>query len=94
MTQYIDSRHSTINTTRRDQINFYYTNVPGSSNQQSSLLSFNDAPINLLSPHFSGREEELDQIEKAFTMTYGPVPARYAVHGIPGIGETRICAIQ
>jgi hypothetical protein len=91
MTQYnIDSRDGTTNFVGRDQIN-YYTSVPGCSNQQQPpALSFNDAPIDLLSPHFTGREGELGDIGKGLGASHGSAPTRYAVHGMPGVGKTQL----
>jgi hypothetical protein len=91
MAQYnIDSRHSTTNIAGRDQINHYYTSMSGSSNHQQPALSFNDAPIDLLSSHFTGREDELVGIGKGFGTSHGNAPTRYALHGMPGVGKTQL----
>jgi hypothetical protein len=91
MAQYdVDFRHGTTNIAGRDQINLYYTSASGSSNQQQPALSFNDSPIDLLSPHFTGREEELDDVGKGLSASNGSAPTRYALHGMPGVGKTQL----
>lgn len=85
----VDSRQGTTNIIGRDQIN-HYTNVQNFSSQQLPTLSFNDAPIDLLSAHFTGREKELEDIDKAFGTGHGNTPIRCAAHGMPGIGKTQL----
>jgi hypothetical protein len=87
----VDARYGMPTDVGRDQIINYYAvaqSVP--SSQPPSSLSFNDAPIDLLSSHFTGREDELDHIGKAFGMNHGRVPTRCAVYGMPGIGKTQL----
>jgi hypothetical protein len=50
----------------------------------------NNAPLDILSVHFTGRGTELEFLTKAFNMTRGGVPSRCAVHGMPGIGKTQL----
>ena len=90
MAQYVDFRHGTTNIAGRDQINLYYTSASGSSNQQPPALSFNDSPIDLLSPHFTGREDELDDIGNGLSSSNSNGPTRYALHGMPGVGKTQL----
>jgi hypothetical protein len=92
MAQYnIDSCHGTTNIPGRDQINLYYTSVSGSSNQQRpQALSFNDAPIDLLPPHFTGRVDELANIGKGFGTSHGSASTRCVVHEMPGVGKTQL----
>jgi hypothetical protein len=55
-----------INNVTGDQYNCYLTfpqvEAGGSSSQVPSSLSFNDAPLDLLSVHFTGREKGLDRV--------------------------------
>jgi hypothetical protein len=58
---------NTINNVIGDQYNYYNSprvETGASSNQPSSSLAFNDAPIDLLSVHFTGREKELVRISE------------------------------
>ena len=87
MANVTDARYSTHNYIGGDQINNHYmvSHMP-----PPSSLSFNDAPIDLLSDHFTGREEELKHIENALDVTYGDTPTRFVVRGPPGIGKTQL----
>jgi hypothetical protein len=79
----IDSRYSTNTNVGRDQIIHYHA-LPllgsGPSSQPPSSLSFNDAPIDLLSYHFTGRKEELDRIIQVFSTNHGSAATRCAIH--------------
>jgi Cdc6-like AAA superfamily ATPase len=52
--------------------------------------SFNDVPIDMLSVHFSGRNSELEILEKNLRETSANQPSRCAVHGMPGLGKTQL----
>ncbi|KAF2724185.1 TPR-like protein [Polychaeton citri CBS 116435] len=54
------------------------------------LASFNDAPVDLLSTHFIGRERELSFIKNAYSVCERDVPTRCALWGIPGVGKTQL----
>lgn len=54
------------------------------------LQPFNDAPVDLLSSHFTGRAEELDHLSVVFDTIQGDVPTRCAIHGMPGLGKTQL----
>jgi hypothetical protein len=78
---------STINHARGDQyITNNYTSPPTPLASASSATlagqapMFNDAPIDNLSIHFTGRKRELAQIAKAFEQR-GDIPLRCALHG-------------
>ena len=89
----VDARYSTTNNVGRDQIVHNYALPPIESrlsNWPPSSLSFNDAPIDLLSSHFTGREEELNHIAEVLCAGQGNVPARYVVHGMQGLGKTQL----
>lgn len=86
----IDSRHSVHNTAGRDQYNYNYFGNEQAHSLQRPSLSFNDAPIDLLSAHFIGREQDLIFISNAFVKTSGSTPSRCAIHGMPGLGKTQL----
>jgi hypothetical protein len=50
---------------------------------------FNDAPIDNLSIHFTGRKRELALIAKAFERR-GDIPRRCALHGNQGVGKSQL----
>jgi hypothetical protein len=54
----------------------------------------NGAPIALLSANFTGRLKDLDFLWRAFDVqnisTEGDIPTRCAVHGMPGVGKTKL----
>lgn len=54
------------------------------------LASFNDAPLDLLSVHFTGRKEELGDVETMLNMVHSDGPSRCAIHGMPGLGKTQL----
>ena len=49
----------------------------------------NDAP-DLLSIYFSGRDEELERLDKTFAVPEGNAATRCAVYGMPGSGKTQL----
>ena len=49
-----------------------------------------ELPNFLLSPHFTGRGDELQQIDSVFSISSGDLPARCVIHGMPGIGKTQL----
>jgi hypothetical protein len=84
----------TDNVTSGDQYNYYNfpqveTSAP-TSQPSSSSLAFNDAPIDLLSAHFTGREKELVRISEILNGSHGRVPTRCIVHGMHGLGKTQL----
>ena len=44
----------------------------------------------LLSPHFTGRISELDQVKNALNIAYDNAPAYCALYGMPGLGKTQL----
>lgn len=61
-----------------------------SSTKTPPPLSFNDAPIDFLSPQFTGRETDLEYIRNILDMNYDGVPSRCAVYGMHGMGKTQL----
>jgi hypothetical protein len=86
---------STINSVRGDQyITNNYTSPPvplasASSPQPLSQAPFNDAPVDNLSIHFTGRKRELAQIAKEFEQRRN-IPRRCALFGNQGVGKSQL----
>jgi hypothetical protein len=59
------------------------------SDRQAAQIPFNDAPIDLLSIHFTGRKTELALISKAFERPRN-VPLRCALYGNQGVGKSQL----
>jgi tetratricopeptide (TPR) repeat protein len=79
---------STFNNVAGHQYNI--TNVSSASNAPApSQAAFNDAPIDNLSIHFTGRKKELALITKAFEQCRD-VPLRCALHGNQGVGKSQL----
>ncbi len=57
---------------------------------KASIRSFNDAPVGLLSPHFTGRTLELAHIRSTLQCRSDDKPARCAIVGMPGLGKTQL----
>jgi hypothetical protein len=90
MSRQFDGRNNTNVITGRDYINIYSQHTSSSSHRSLPPLSFNDAPIDLLSSHFTGRQNELDSIERIFGAVNGDAPARCVVFGMLGLGKTQL----
>ncbi|KZP05320.1 hypothetical protein FIBSPDRAFT_1054157 [Athelia psychrophila] len=54
----------------------------------SPLPNYNDAP-DLISPCFTGRNEEFQLIADAFASSSGSAPSRCAIWGMPGLGKSQ-----
>jgi NB-ARC domain len=92
-TQEVVSRNNVINNVDRDQyVNNFYVPAEGSGSsiQAPIPLSFNDAPLDLLSIHFTGREKELADIGRVLKAAHDDVPARCVIHGMHGLGKTQL----
>jgi hypothetical protein len=50
----------------------------------------NDAPISLLSIHFTGREKEVDFLLDVLSKTQNDRPSCCAVDGMPGVGKSQL----
>ena len=74
----------------------YITFPPEPSAGPSSLKNvaqcpcFNDAPLDLLSVNFTGREQEIALIIEFLDIVYGDVPTRCALHGMHGVGKSQV----
>lgn len=49
-----------------------------------------ELPNFLLSPYFTGRGDELQQIERVFSISSGDLPQRCVIHGMPGVRKTQL----
>ncbi|KAL8876041.1 MAG: hypothetical protein Q9192_008939, partial [Flavoplaca navasiana] len=52
--------------------------------------SIRELPDAILTSHFTGRVDELQQIDQAFSASSGDLPARCVIHGMPGVGKTQL----
>jgi tetratricopeptide (TPR) repeat protein len=89
----IDARYNTLSNVGRDQITYYIGRDAASDRESLSALrslAFNDAPIDLLSSHFTGREDELDHIGRIFSVGHDSAPTRLVIFGMPGLGKTQL----
>ncbi|KZP05102.1 TPR-like protein [Athelia psychrophila] len=77
-----------VNGNIESQINNTYHGVP--PNPTHSVASFNDAPVDRISPCFMGREEDMHAITSAVRSCDGGAPSRYAVWGMPGLGKSQL----
>ena len=68
------------------------------SNLKTSLTDIDDrlptsvceVPELLLSPHFTGRSDELEQIQRALDDIHDDIPSRCVAYGMPGLGKTQL----
>jgi hypothetical protein len=95
-THNIDARYSTNNHVGGNQYNTFYNqniSAPAISSSQApstSSLSFNDAPLDLLSVYFMGRDKELARIRKVLETHHGDTPTRCIIHGMHGLGKSQL----
>jgi hypothetical protein len=64
--------------------------VTVTSSIRETSLSFNDAPVDLLSSYFTGREEELARVSTALGVVHDDSPSRCVVYGMHGLGKTQL----
>jgi DNA polymerase III delta prime subunit len=81
---------NTTNNVTGDQYNNYIRVESSSSGQAPTPPPFIEAPLDLLSIYFTGRDKELDDIAKTFDIAHGHTPTRCVVHGMHGIGKTQL----
>ena len=63
---------------------------PSTPKNVARCPSFNDAPVDLLSVNFTGREREMALIIELLDILYGDVPTRCALHGMHGVGKSQL----
>ncbi|KAL9104796.1 MAG: hypothetical protein Q9163_000294 [Psora crenata] len=49
-----------------------------------------ELPDFILSPYFTGRSEELQQLDRVFSTSSGNLPQRCIIRGMPGVGKTQL----
>jgi len=92
----VDASRSTFNTVGRDQYNTsynaHYTFLQEGLSKPPSSLSFNDAPLDLLSVHFTGREQELSDIGNILDsdVAHDDTPTRCVIFGMYGLGKSQL----
>jgi hypothetical protein len=86
--------NNTINQITGDQHNHYTTvqveSPSRSSSDSSTSLSFIDAPLDLLSIHFMGREQDLIHIREVLETNHGDIPTRCIIQGMHGLGKSQL----
>ena len=80
---------NTFNFVGGEQINYPHYG-PFSEPTPQRLLTFNDAPIDFLSTHFTGREQELEHMQQVFDVTHGNIPTRCSIRRMHGLGKTQL----
>jgi hypothetical protein len=69
---------------------FFSSQIMGNIPPKPFTLSFNDAPVDLLSIDFINRERELALIRSAHDIMEENTPTRCAIWGIPGVGKSQL----
>src|SRR5215472_6945553 len=98
MTTHLQAIDSTINNIGGHQCNQNTIHIgssgPVTSSSPGLLLppasAFNDAPVDLLSVHFTGRRRELELISEAFARPRGDTPLRCVLFGDQGVGKSQL----
>lgn len=73
--------------------NYHYSAAPPITPVEqlpSSLPSCINAPVDRISPCFTGRERELALIANVFTSFHSDTPTRCVIHGMPGLGKSQL----
>ena len=63
---------------------------PRNDGTKDQAVPINDAPLGILTAHFTGRKSELIEIRSMLTPRPNNLPARCAVVGMPGLGKTQL----
>jgi hypothetical protein len=87
--------HSDIINVSGDQYRLNYqtflqVETGASSSQPPPSLALNDAPLDLLSVHFTGREKELARLSEIMDVNHEDLPTRCVIHGMHGLGKTQL----
>ena len=72
------------------RLNLYLASrpLPYTDNKLPSKIC--ELPNFLLSPYFTGRGDELRQIDRVFSTSSGDLPRCCVIHGMPGVGKTQL----
>ena len=57
---------------------------------KAQAVPINDAPLGILTAHFTGRKSELAKITSMLTPRQDNMPAQCAIVGMPGLGKTQL----
>ena len=63
---------------------------PRNDGTKAQAVPINDAPMGILTAHFTGRKSELAKIRSMLTPRQDNIPARCAIVGMPGLGKTQL----
>ena len=63
---------------------------PRNDGIEDQAVPINDAPLGILTAHFTGRKSELVEIRSMLTPGPNNLPARCAIVGMPGLGKTQL----
>ncbi len=63
---------------------------PRNDSTNDQAVRINDAPLGILTGHFTGRKSELVEVRSMLTPRQDNLPARCAVVGMPGLGKTQL----
>ena len=63
---------------------------PRNDGTRDQAVPINDAPLGILTAHFTGRKSELVEIRSMLTPRLDKLPARCAIVGMPGLGKTQL----
>ena len=64
--------------------------LAAASTDPAPVLSTNNLPIHLLSPNFTGRENDIALITQLLEAVHSDVPTRCAIHGRRGVGKSQV----
>ena len=63
---------------------------PRNDGTKAKAVPINDAPLGILTAHFTGRKSELAKIRSMLTPRQDNTPAQCAIVGMPGLGKTQL----
>ena len=63
---------------------------PRNDGTKAPAVPINDAPLGILTAHFTGRKPELAKIRSMLTPRQDNIPAQCAIVGMPGLGKTQL----
>lgn len=95
--RFVQGDMNTVNNTYISQTGMYIITSIGNGAYTMSApdlhdasLTFIDAPIDLLSPHFMGRDAEQQLIKEALGAPSNGSPVRFAINAMPGAGKSQL----
>lgn len=79
----------TIGSNKSAEVRSHWSH-PRNDGIKDQSLPVNDAPLGILTAHFTGRESELIEIRSMLTPRPDNLPSRCAIVGMPGLGKTQL----